>query len=360
MKIMSGIILIFIVFFSFQNEKERIKRFNQVSQFNKVQRIVPHKIHFQDNFLNDTLIEYVDINNIPLMYSRKILTGVCVDGECRLVNIVLYWNITGRYMGFELPRGEYLSKTEHEPFKPEEYDRLHELLAEPFSALAHYSIEELVPTKDSANFKIDAVSSATTSAVLDYIVEGAAYTTYTMWHIVYGQTKREIEKLTTENLNSEIAIRLLKSEILDDQVWALNHISDSTNINPELQKILLDYISGKDVYLAERSLIALKPGILANERIQNQLVAIFAYTGFLQKKLIVQRLEEAPQLQPEVVLIFSNELNELNGVLVKNILDLFKIHNIEDEAVAIEVAQLLKNENRYIANQALKYLENLA
>lgn len=52
----------------------------------------------------------------PLNYSMDLHTGICFDNKCRPLKIVVYWNITGRYLGFELLDGEYLSKYDHEPF----------------------------------------------------------------------------------------------------------------------------------------------------------------------------------------------------------------------------------------------------
>jgi len=354
-KIFIGISLFLILFFSFQNEREKITRMNFPSVSGEIDKITPQVIDFKDTISNDTLLVYSDINNCPVKYSRKITVDVCVDSECRMVNINLFWNVTGRYLGFELPAGEFLSKTEHDPFNKVEYDRLHSLLADPLSALANYSLNELVPETDSSRLYIDAVSSATISAVLDYIVEGAVYTTYTLWHIVYGSTKREIEKLTTTKLNSELVLKILESNNNDDKIWVLNHISNSVKITPELQNKLMEIISGSDIYLAERSLNALKPDALTDS-VQFELINIFNNTEFLLKRLIIGKLKQAPELSDEVATIISSQIKTMNGALVKNTLELFKLHNVNSETVIIQIAKLLKNENRYIAKQAFDYL----
>ena len=124
-------------------------RLNPPSVSGEVKEILPHIIDFRDTIPNDTLWEYRNAEKMPLMYSRKIFTGVCIDGECRMVNIELFWNITGSYLGFKLPKGGYLSKLKHIPFSANDYDRLHILLSDPLSALANYSINELAPNKDS-------------------------------------------------------------------------------------------------------------------------------------------------------------------------------------------------------------------
>lgn len=323
----------------------------------EIKEIVPKYIDFKDTIPNDTLLIHLDEDGIPVKYSREIITGVCIDGECRLVRIDLFWNITGRYLGFELPPGEFLSKTEHVHFTPQEYDRLHELLTDRNSALANYSLDELVPQKDSSSQKVDAVSSATIAAVLDYIVKGAVYTTYTLWHIVYGPAKREIEKLSTEILNPEIILKILKSEQLDDKIWVLNHMSDNIELNPELLAEIMELISGKDVYLAERALHALKKEAL-NFEVQNELVKVFMNSGFLQKRLIIQKLKEAEKLNPEVTGLFSQNISQFNGILVKNTLEMFNYHQVEDETLNAQVAALLAHENRYIAAQAFRFLDS--
>ncbi len=347
-----------LIFTSYQLKDENIVRFNEFSISKEIHAEVPIIIDFKDTLSNDTLVEYLSEEQIPVMYSRKFLTGVCIDGKCRMLNIELFWNITGRYLGFKLPEGEFLSKTEHVKFNSNEYDMLNHLLANPLSELANYSLKELVPEEDTTKYKVDAVSSATIAAVLDYIVPGAVYTTYTLWHYVYGPTKQEIEKITSERLSTEIALELLNSQNKDDQIWTLNHISGKVEISVSLQNKLMEIISGNDIYLAEQSLHTLKPENLTSE-IQIDLINIFIKVGFLQKRLIIQKLEDSPNLDNYVIKKFSSELNGLNGVLVKTILEMFTIHNVEDEMVTENVSELLKDDNRYIAKQAFKYLENI-
>jgi hypothetical protein len=357
-KIITVTVLAFFLFFSFQSNKEKIKRIGQPAISGKILKVIPHYINFSDTISNDTLYAHLGENDIPLKYSRKIICGVCIDGKCRLVNIEIFWNITGRYLGYELPKGEFLSKTEHVKFNAVEYNSLHLLLADPFSPLANYSLDELVPEMDSSINKVDAVSSATIAAVLDYIVEDAVYTTYTLWHIVYGTTKREIEKITSETITSEIALKLLDSSKLEDQAWTLNHIAKRIEISPDLQRKLLDFISGDDIYLASRSLNALKPKALTYE-IQRELSNIFDNVSFLQKRLILQKLKEAPKLHPEIATHFSMKLRTLNSTLTKNLLELFNVHNIKSDEVMVEVAKLLSNKNRFIAKQAFLFLDEI-
>lgn len=352
-------ILIFaLLAVSFNNREETIKRLYEPGFSGNIASVIPHITEFNDTIPNDTLFEYRNENQTPAMYSRKVITGVCVDGKCRMVNINLYWTITGRYLGFELPDGEFLSKTEHVKFNPEEYNRLHILLANPQSALANYSLKELVPKKDTSKVKVDAVTSATIAAVLDYIVEGAVYTTYTLWHIVYGPTKREIEKLTAKKMNREIALKLLNGNNLSDKIWVLNHFPETLELQGEIKNKFIEYISGSDIYLAERTLNAIRDNKLNND-LQLDLANVFITAGFLQQRLIIQKLKEAKILNDDVAKKLSYSLPKLNGTLVKITLELFQSLHIDNETVSSNVAMLLENENRYISGQAFRYLQGI-
>lgn len=357
MKLPGIVVVIFSITILFQNEKKSIIRMNKATIESEAISIIPKVVDFQDTLHNDTLFIHLNSKENPVKYSRKLVTSVCIDGKCRMVNIEIFWNITGRYLGFKIPGGEFLSKTEHVAFNSQEYDRLHELLGDRNSALATYSLKELVPPADST-IEVDAVSSATIAAVLDYIVEGAVYTTYALWQITYGDTKKEIEKLTQNHLNAELVLKILNSNELKDQVWVLNHITNKTEISDDLLARLIELISGNDIYLAERSLFALKPEMLRDET-QNQLISIFSNSGFLQKRLILQKLKEAPKLNREAAEILASTLPKLNGTSVKIMLELFNNQKIVHNEISIHVAELLKNDNRFIANQAYQFLKDV-
>jgi len=354
MKSLSVILFILLGLFADQNSTNII-RMNTTSF--QEETVITDTIFttINDTIPNKNLVVYLDNENHPIKYSRNIQTGVCIDGECRLLQITLFWNLTGRYLGFELPEGEFLSKKEHDPFINEDYDRLHLILDEENSPLSQYEIYELVPTKNS---EVDAVSSATISEILQYIVEDAVFTTYTLWHIVYGPTRREIEKLTTSRLDSKLVLKVLNSENKKDQIWALNHFPGEMEVSDALQQKLIQYIKGEDIYLAERALNAFPPELIS-EKIQNQLSEIFIGTDYFHKKLILKKLEEANNISPQMVYSLSSQLSELNGILTKNVLDLFSAKQIKNSYTEEETVKLLKSPNRYVAKQAADYLQKL-
>ena len=82
------------------------------------------------------------------------------------------------------------------------------------------------------------------------VVKGAAYTTYTLWHIVYGHAMDLVERITEEQLSPDLIDLILKSPDITDRVWALNRINQDIDLNPKLTATLLDIASGDDFFLA--------------------------------------------------------------------------------------------------------------
>src|SRR3546814_6858824 len=91
------------------------------------------------------------------------------------------------------------------------YTRMNALLADSHSPLADFTFEDLVPSVAPGIPGADAVTAATAPAMLDYVVEGAAYTTYRLWHFVYGPTQAKIVRLTEDSLSAELLGMILHS-----------------------------------------------------------------------------------------------------------------------------------------------------
>ena len=157
-----GTFIVAFLAFLFQENGQSIIRMNVPSVPGDISEIIPQYIDFNDTLHSDTLLIHLNKEGNPVRYSRRLVTGVCIKGECRLVKLELLWNITGRYLGFIIPEGEFLSKTEHVKFNADEYTRLHNILEDSNSPLANYSIEELVPVKDSTKKKTGPGSSRPT------------------------------------------------------------------------------------------------------------------------------------------------------------------------------------------------------
>jgi len=314
-------------------------------------------IDFKEVTGKGTLFQSRSKEGYPLMYFRNIQTDVCFDGKCRMLNVNLYWNVTGRYLGFELPPGEFLSKTDHDPFTKEEYIRLGNLLADSLSPLATFSYEALVPRPAAEALKVDAISSPTAPYVLDYIVKGAAYTTYKLWHFVYGQSQLEIEQLTIKELSPALLLKIIESADTGDKMWAINHTGGYLLTDFKLQRSIIDLITNQNYSLSERTIstLPLKKGNL--DSLQHLLIEKLNTSNYAIKKLIVGKLAEAPRLNAQAIQDLALQLKTMNGELIGNVLDIYQKNNVKEVEIGQVVAELLENENNFISQKAYKFIK---
>lgn len=313
----------------------------------------------EDSIPNDTLFQVRSEEGFPLAYYRKINTNVCFDGKCRMLKVRLYWNITGRYLGLELPEGEFLSKSDHEPFTSSEYRRMNELLADSLSPLGSYSFEELVPSTGAAGLGVDAVTSATAPAMSDYVIGGAAYTTLKLWHFVYGPTRDETERLTEKALSPELLRKILESPDMSDVAWAFQRIQTYSELDPALLNTVISFIRNDDYSLAAMAVEAINPADLASATLQNSLLEKFTSVNYSLKNKIIDKLKEAPRLDRQASALLAQELKTASGSLMGNILELFTEQEVTDKGTCRIVSGLLTSKNDFIARNAFDFLEKI-
>ena len=311
---------------------------------------------YKDTLANDFIYLRTTKESIPLYYYKNVKGGVCFDDECRLLDMVVYWNITGRYLGFELPKGEFLSKHDHEPFSESEYQRLHSLLADASIPLDAVSFEKLVEQPRNEEGTVDAVSGATSKSVADMVVKGAAYTTYKLWNIVNGPTMDFVSKLTEKQLTPTLIYRILQSSDNNDKLWALNRIDSATELTTDLETSLLEIISSDDFYMAYSAIQSLDRMHLKSTELQQRLFSIYPKANHSIQKELLKKLGEAPILNSKVVKVSRDLLVSLNGQQLDDILELYTKHGVNDLETCKAVVRILKNENKYISKKAYDFL----
>jgi len=308
----------------------------------------------------DTLFQILNAKREPIAYYRKIMREACFDGQCRPLNLHLYWNITGRYLGLELPPGEFLSKTEHEPFTKNEYQQLDGLLTDSLSPLANFNYNDLTPAVNREKEKLDGVTAPTAQAVLPYVVKGAVYTTYVLWQLVYGDTQQEVRRITKEVLTPSLALEILESPDLSDRFWMLNNMDSLKNLTPSLGQKLLNMVTDTNYSLGERALYAIPVHSLSSDTLQLKLLNRFQTVGYSLKLLILEKLFHAPTLYPQVVTGFAGQLKELNGAPLAAVFRLFTKFRIRDEQTINKIKALQQSNNSYVFNLATTYLKQFA
>lgn len=159
--------------------------------------------------LLDTLDNRIEINfddqGMPTQYSCDVFTPVCLVGQCLPIRIILYWDLAGNYQKFQLPNGEILTKTEHAPFTPQDYQLLQSILRNPSSELKRYTMEEL--TGNSADHeKVDGISGATITGLRGHYVPEALFSSHRLWHLANGTITEKLREYTSLNLFTKYPI----------------------------------------------------------------------------------------------------------------------------------------------------------
>ena len=314
---------------------------------------------YNDTLTNDSIYLLKSYNGIPLYYYKAVTGEVCFDEKCRLLDIIVYWNITGRYLGFELPKEEFLSKQDHEPFSASEYQRLHTLLADSSIPLDEVSFEKLIDQPNNEKGNIDGISGATSKNVAEMVVKGAAYTTYKLWNVVNGPTMDFVSELTEKQLTPNLIHLILQSSDITDRLWALNRIGRKTILTPDLEASLLEIISSDDFYLAYSAINALNSSHLKDTHLQEQLFSIYKEANHSIQNELLKKLEEAPDLSSKVVYTSRDMLHLLNGQQLDGLLKLYTKHSIADLETCKSVAIILENENKFISKKAYEFLFNI-
>ncbi|SEJ60750.1 hypothetical protein SAMN05192553_10630 [Cyclobacterium xiamenense] len=351
---------IYLLFSGILQGDEKIMYLNQRTLNLPVKQVNLRVVDFESEISIDTLYQYISAEGFPIYYSRNIRTNVCFDNKCRLLDIIVYWNLTGRYLGFELPEEEYLSKTDHDPFTEEEYVRLNELLLNPTSPLGQYSYKELIMEAVSTTEEVDGVSGATSKEVLEFVVKGAAYTTHKLYEVIYGPTKTEIANWTKESFTSEFLTTLLQSENYSDVVWVLENIRGKLTLYPELRNQLFSFIEGADFTLSEKAIHVLVAADLEDIALQRNLADFAVSTDAGKRKWILELFQHTEQLHGNIPTIFNGAVSQLDVPSIVKLLEIYTVHKIQSKETIKMARTLSRSKNAYLANKASLYLTFLS
>jgi len=307
----------------------------------------------------DTLYQCVSADGKPLSYYRKIVTEVCFDNSCRLLRVNLYWNVTGRYLGFELPPNEFLSKAEHEPFTADEYLRLHGILADSLSPIGSFTYQELLPRRPVIG-QLDAITGATSKDVMQYVVKGAAFTTYTVWNLIYGETQAEVVKATERLMDGDYLLGILNSQDAWDHHWALDRLNLISEVPDSVKHRVLDLACDDSYNLATHALEAIPSNWCDEPRFQQALWAKFDCVLYALKPALLNKIQLSDHPNETVLLEVARRLPSMNGPVLTAGLECLGEYLSDNRQVFMQVSSLLDHENRFVVNQVKKLLAAVA
>ncbi|MGA9638301.1 hypothetical protein, partial [Flavobacterium sp.] len=191
-------------------------------------------------------------------YYMDVQSVICLDHKCKVVKVRLFWDRFGFYNRYELASGVTLEKTDGIPFTDADYKKLDRILADKQSTLKDYykNQSHLSDHGSEALVDVDAISGATSGVDVNSVVEGAAWTSCTLWHWANGGVFEVIRKITASELTtaeltqslsneSEKNRRFIISEFIDRKAYeneVVTVVLKEIGNSPSLIRPLLEYI----------------------------------------------------------------------------------------------------------------------
>ncbi len=247
-------------------------------------------------------------DQIPIGYKAEINMPVCDDALCANVSIIFYWDLAGNYKDFDTIPGKPLTKFDHKKFQPSDYLKLDQILKNRNSMLRILGKEDLVDkTVKVKSTMVDAVTGATPQTIKNAVVDGAVYSSYTLWHFVNGPIKDSIAAFTISIYSEPIARQMLTSDNYDTQLFALRKW---TNTDYELHSDLLFQIICKSVPLIRAFGISKSPLPFSTIEKNRKFIALFPMLDAYSKSIFLNRITAEKNLAivylPLMVPLFMN------------------------------------------------------
>jgi hypothetical protein len=146
---------------------------------------------------------YLSIDTLenPLFYYSDIISPVCIDNVCKPAQLRLFWDVCGNFLGFKIPENAPLTKKNHNNFTNYDYHTLYVILNNPKAEIGKMSKSDLI--NYNAVDDVDAITGATSTGAEHWVVEGAAYSTHTLWYMVNDTRGFILPKTPKENRSKD-------------------------------------------------------------------------------------------------------------------------------------------------------------
>ena len=312
------------------------------------------------NMLDD-VGEHVEIKALEdgegvLYWYRRVITPVCLTGECKMVDVGIYWYCTGEFLGLEV-YGEHLTKTDHSIFFETDYHKLIKVLSNDWSSLREYEFSDLV---DEDPESVDGTSGATKKEIAEEAVEDAVYTTFTLWHLIHGGEKEQLVQLTAEILDREESLvhRLVEAEEKRYQHFLLDLLTmGKINYSGALDALLVEGLtSDTDPSLKSLAFKALSKTDLNHTLFQRELTKVYVNASINEKLQILTALHGIKHMDKGLYNALATDLEIENEWFSIKLLNLLKTMPDLTDKVVTAAQKLLESDNPLVKKAAMDFV----
>ncbi len=298
-----------------------------------------------------------DPDGTPTGYNVRLQVHVCMDNQCRIVHLTMYWDALGYYQRIECPMNAPLTRMEHEVFTDADYRKLDRILKNRQSLLATLPYEALVVKQSEPAEGIDGWSGATPQAVADAVVEGAAFTTWVLWHYANGEIVPRLRTATCKRATPAYVRRLLQSEDPREADFALRYVLAQSPADNQYIDDALDVLGNtRQIEHVSLALDYVCRAATDQQKLHKRLVELARGMDGYTSRPILDYFTEQPELPAETREVLSAALEDMPYFAVHRILEMLA-KNKQPAKVEANIVQLLDHDNFFIARRAYEYLQ---
>lgn len=292
---------------------------------------------------------------------RRVKTPVCQTGECKLVDVGLYWDLMGDFFGIEV-YGEHLTKTDHSVFSEADYRKLIDILGNDWSPLREYRFDELTIQSGKAMSDTDAISGATRKEIASQAVTHAVYTTYTLWHLIHNGEKERLLDLTVRHLihPSNIDLILIRGTV-KQKLLLLDLFSQSRiATTQELTSFVMEGLrADTDLQLQNVSLKALGQLTIDAPDTQRRVASAYKNASTDLRLRMLSSLRRINHVSPELYDALKEDAESDNEWFSAKVLEVLKHSQSQSRSVILAARKRAQSTIPQIRNSAIEFLNHV-
>jgi len=314
-----------------------------------------------------SLTAYSDEQGFPSGYSMELINEVCLDGVCKLVEVTMYWDAIGYYQSLEYPEGKPLTKVEHEPFVPADYEKLDSILKDRDSILDDHELGFLASEKDDKSQEgedddeyqdVDGVSKATPGAVKEAVVKDAAWTTWVLWKYANTELVTIMQDITKSRISPKFLQHLLDSKNWQKIEFVLNHLLEQKPVAPQYIDKVAEVMPTAGIDHIELAIEYLQQASPDQSVCYQKLIGALGKLDEYGAAMVIELLQSDDQLEDKIIEEFASSLVSQQYYPIHLGLRLIESREFFSKSIETDIVKLLHNQDFFIARRASDFLSN--
>lgn len=298
-----------------------------------------------------------DERGFPQDYRLFLQTRICPDETCKVLEATLKWDALGNFSRLEHAEGAPLSKGDHKPFSAEDYEQLDRILRDRRSILGTHPLNFFLTQRARQSTDVDGITAATPQAVKGAVVDGAAYTSWTLWHWANGEVVNQLYSQTLSLADADYLLHCLNLTDRRFVRFALDRLLEDGLEDPRQQTAIFHILESGGQANCERALQLLLESSVDLDEAHRKLIGLIGKNGG-SSQLILAYLEEQPDLDMEIWVCLAEQLKHIPGYRdMDGALAVLAEQANGSPEVRSLVAQLLESEDRFVVRRAETFLE---